>query len=114
MLRANTIIHTYLEELLSAGPLIGVEVEAAADEVNGLAAGLREHVAQQLEVHLRQRLEHGGGVDRGDGVHVRLGGHVDHLDDTLDLVDRGRAGEHRAAVDHLACKWDRKMMGGGG
>jgi len=53
-----------------------------------------------FEVECGQGLQHGGSVWRGHGVHVALGRQSDHLDDALDLVHRGGAGEHGAAV-HL-------------
>ena len=55
----------------------------------------------RLEVQGGQRLQHGGGVGRGDCVHVRFGGRADHLNDALDLIHGGSAREDRAAVDHL-------------
>mmetsp|Transcript_69371 Transcript_69371/g.187542 ORF Transcript_69371/g.187542 Transcript_69371/m.187542 type:complete len:334 (-) Transcript_69371:17-1018(-) len=89
------------EPILRGYPLVGVELQAALHQVEGLFARAREHLVQLPGAGVGQLLQHGLGVGRFHGLYVFRGGAAGHLDHPLQLVHGRSAWEDRLAREEL-------------
>mmetsp|Transcript_2774 Transcript_2774/g.9782 ORF Transcript_2774/g.9782 Transcript_2774/m.9782 type:complete len:392 (-) Transcript_2774:343-1518(-) len=90
------------ERLVRRDALVGVELQAQAQQVEGLGRRRREHLRQRARPRRRQRFKHRRRERRLDRGHVVRRRAARHLEDAVQLVHRRVTREDRLASQHLA------------
>jgi len=91
----------FCANILNRLPLIGVEVEHLAQEVEADGVGVGVEALETLLGAFGQGLDVLDGGLVADVGHVLRGGGAEHGDDALDLVEVVLAGEERGAAEQL-------------
>lgn len=90
------------EGLVSRQSLGRVKLKQVTQKIQRVVGSRWEHVAQAAGLARRQRLEHGLGEGRVDGLNVLGGGTACHLHDAVELVEGRGAGENGLAEEKLS------------
>ena len=91
-----------LQSFLAQNSLLWVELEALAQEVEGVLGGVGEQVRQLgLVALLGQAVQHSNSEGGVDGLNIFVGRTPSHLKDTIQLVHCGTSGEERTTREEL-------------